>query len=58
MSRTHAPSGWAYRTHDPEELHERLWGWVRGGVGWDIGANEGQSADRMLANGSGAGTRA
>jgi FkbM family methyltransferase len=51
MTRTHAPSGWQYRTHDPEELHERLWGWVSGEVGWDIGANEGQSTDRMLANG-------
>ncbi len=51
MSRTHAPSGWIYRTHDPEGLHEQLWGWVQGGVGWDIGANEGQSVDRLLANG-------
>lgn len=53
MSRTHAPSGWMYRTHDPEELHEQLWGWVSGRTGWDIGANEGQSVDRMLANGFG-----
>jgi FkbM family methyltransferase len=53
MSRTHAPSGWMYRTHDPEELHEKLWGWVQGEgkTGWDIGANEGQSTDRMLASG-------
>jgi FkbM family methyltransferase len=51
MSRTHAPSGWMYRTRDPEDVHEELWGWVKGSVGWDIGANEGQSADRMLANG-------
>jgi FkbM family methyltransferase len=51
MSRTHAPSGWQYRTHDPEGLHEELWGWVSGRDGWDIGANEGQSVDRMKANG-------
>jgi FkbM family methyltransferase len=51
MTRTHAPSGWMYRTQDPESVHDKLWDWVSGSVGWDIGANEGQSTDRMLANG-------
>ncbi len=48
MSRTHAPSGRLYVTQDPEEVHDRLWERFGGAVGWDIGAHQGQSTDRMV----------
>lgn len=48
MSRTHSPGGRPYLTFDHEELHEQLWEGFRGTMGWDIGANEGQSVARMV----------
>lgn len=32
---------------DPPEIHEKLWGGWSGQVGWDIGANTGQSLGEM-----------
>lgn len=34
---------------DPPELHERLWWGFDGGLGYDVGANYGQSIEIMLA---------
>jgi FkbM family methyltransferase len=51
VSRTHGPTGWQYRTHEDEELHDRLWGWVHGRDAWDIGANDGQSVDALVERG-------
>ncbi len=48
MSRTHAPSGHPYNTQDPEEVHDLLWERFKGDMGWDIGAHQGQSTDRMM----------
>lgn len=47
MSRTHAPSGRMYSTQDPVEVHDLLWERFNGDLGWDIGAHQGQSTDRM-----------
>jgi FkbM family methyltransferase len=33
---------------DPPEMHERQWAGFKGAVGWDIGANMGQSVKLML----------
>jgi FkbM family methyltransferase len=48
VSRTVSPTGRPYATYDPEEVHDRIWGGFSGATGWDIGANEGQSVDRMV----------
>jgi FkbM family methyltransferase len=48
VSRTVSPSGRAYATCDPEEVHDRIWEGFSGHTGWDVGANEGQSVDRMV----------
>lgn len=48
MSRTHSPSGRRYLTYDPYELHEQIWSGFSGDVGWDVGANCGQSTQKML----------
>lgn len=36
-------------TYDPEEVHDKLWDGFSGRLGWDIGANAGQSVNRMIS---------
>jgi FkbM family methyltransferase len=48
MSRTVSPTGRPYATYDPVEVHDQIWEGFSGHAGWDIGANEGQSVDRMV----------
>jgi FkbM family methyltransferase len=43
-----AHTGRPYATADQDEVADRMWSAFTGAMGWDIGANDGQSVDRML----------
>jgi FkbM family methyltransferase len=49
MSRTvNERTGRPYATADQDEVADRMWSRFSGVTGWDVGANDGQSVDRML----------
>jgi FkbM family methyltransferase len=48
VSRLDRPTGPPYATYDPVEVHDLLWAGWHGEMGWDVGANQGQSVDRMV----------
>lgn len=44
-------TGRPYATADQDEVADRMWSQFSGYQGWDVGANDGQSVDRMLSQG-------
>jgi FkbM family methyltransferase len=42
------PNGQPYVTYDDPRIHEQVWEPFRGSMGWDVGANQGQSVQEML----------
>ena len=54
MTRTvNEHTGREYATADQDEVADQMWSAYSGVTGWDIGANDGQSVDRMLDLGFG-----